>query len=82
MLVLRDWLAFREYIDKWGYRAELVYRIDTKDDNLRVRLFGGRYGLDLVAKRDDPAYQEILDFLEVNKAKRVEDVKDVLEFFA
>lgn len=47
-----------------------------------MRLFGGRYGVDVVLKRDDPTYQEILDFLEVNRAKRIEDVEDVLEFFA
>lgn len=49
VLVVKDWPSFKEYIEKWGYLAELVYRVDPvhAEKGVRVRVLGGRYGLDM-----------------------------------
>ncbi len=84
VLVLKDWPSFKEYIDKWGYLTELVYRVDPvhSEKGMRIRILGGRYGLDMVAAKEEPTLDEIQTFLDSRDAKRIEEVKEVEAFFS
>ncbi len=84
VLVVKDWPSFKEYIEKWGYLAELVYRVDPVhgEKGMRIRVLGGRYGLDMVIEKDTPTLEEIETFLQSRDAKRVEEVKEVEAFFS
>jgi hypothetical protein len=84
VLVLKDWPSFKEYIEKWGYLTELVYRVDPlrSEKGMRLRVIGGRYGLDMVVGKDEPTIEEIQVFLDSRDAKKVEEVKEVEAFFS
>ena len=83
VLVLNAWSDFKDYLRKWGYLAELVYRIDPADSGAtRIRVAAGRYGLDLRIEKGDPTLQEVKDFLVDNNGKRLGEAKDFLAFFS
>jgi hypothetical protein len=84
VLVLKDWPSFKEYIEKWGYLTELVYRVDPvhAEKGMRLRVLGGRYGLDMLMGKDEPTLEEIQAFLDSKDAKKVEEVKEVEAFFS
>jgi hypothetical protein len=84
VLVLRDWPSFKEYIEKWGYLTELVYRVDPlhSEKGMRLRVLGGRYGLDMMVGKDEPTLEEVQAFLDSKDAKKVEEVKEVEAFFS
>ena len=81
VLILRDWTAFKEYMERWEYMAEVVYRVDpSSDGGMRVRAIAGRYGVDMTMRKDDPTYGEVLDVL--SKAKRIQGAKDPSVFLS
>ena len=84
VLVLKDWLPFKEYVEKWGYLTELVYRVDPvyAEKSVRLRILGGRYGLDLTVSKEEPTLNEIQTFLDSRDAKRVDRVKGPKAFFS
>ena len=83
VLVLEKWLDFRQHVDKWGYLADIVYRIEQLTEGLiRIRVTAGKFGFDERLERDDPMLEEITDFLKQHSAKRIDDARDILSFFS
>jgi hypothetical protein len=84
VLVLKDWVQFKDYLKKWGNLTEVVYRISPVpgEKAVRVRILGGRYGLDVMIREDNITYKEIQSSLDSCDAKRIDDVRDVEAFFS
>ena len=81
VLIIKDWPGFKEYMVSWGHLAEMVYRIEpVREQSTRIRIMGGRYGLDLSLQNDEPTLQEIKVFLDEHHAKRVQDVQELDRF--
>ncbi|MHB1909713.1 MAG: hypothetical protein ACYCQJ_12730 [Nitrososphaerales archaeon] len=80
---MSSWVDFKSHVDKWGYLGELVFRKDpVRNNEVRVRLAAGKYGLDLTLARNDPTLEEIEEYLKISGAKRIEEAREVLAFFS
>lgn len=81
VLLVRDWEDLREYIHRYP-QCELIYKVDTVgEDEVRIRVWAGRLGIDLRMKEADPIISGILRFLDEHDAKPITEQRNDNVFF-